>query len=114
MNPLAKELNEIIKNANLHIYEMLSKVGKNLYFPKGILSQSAEAREKAYRFNATLGIAKEGGRTMYMPSVMAMISGLEPEESVSYAPSFGILPLREAWREAIIQKNPPSKERYSI
>jgi len=47
MNPLAKELNENILKANPHIYEMLSQVGKKLYFPKGILTQSAEAKEKA-------------------------------------------------------------------
>ena len=106
MNPLAKELNEIIKKANIHIYEMLSEVGKNLFYPKGILTQSAEAKEKAHKFNATIGMATEKGRTMYLPSVMAMLSGLEPEESITYAPSYGIMPLRKAWKEAIIEKNP--------
>ena len=38
MNPIAKELNEIIKQANIHIYEMLSDVGKNLFFPRVELS----------------------------------------------------------------------------
>ena len=106
MNPLAQELNEIITPANRHVFEMLSEVGKNLYFPKGILSQSAEAKEKAYRFNATIGMATEKGRTMHLPSVMAMINRLEPEESLTYAPSFGIMPLRKAWKAAILQKNP--------
>ena len=106
MNPLAKELNDIIKEANIHVFEMLSEVGKNLFFPKGILSQSAEAKEKAYRFNATIGMATERGRAMHLPSVMAMINELEPEETLSYAPSFGIKPLREAWKEAIFRKNP--------
>jgi len=106
MNPLAQELNDIIQKTNVHIYEMLSDVGKKLFFPKGILTQSAEAKEKAHRFNATVGMATEKGRTMYLPSVMAMIDGLEPEESITYAPSFGIMPLREAWREEIIEKNP--------
>ena len=54
MNPLALELNEVIKQENVHLYEMLSEVGKNLFFPKGILTQSAEAKEKAHRFNATI------------------------------------------------------------
>jgi aspartate/methionine/tyrosine aminotransferase len=106
MNPLAQELNEIIRPANPHVYEMLSGVGKNLYFPKGILSQSAEAKEKAHKFNATIGMATEKGRTMHLPSVMAMIQGLEPEEALTYAPSYGIMPLRKAWKEAILQKNP--------
>jgi aspartate/methionine/tyrosine aminotransferase len=110
MYPLAQELNEIIKAGNIHIYEMLSDVGKNLYFPKGILSQSAEAKEKAHLFNATIGMATENKRTMYLPSIMAQIDGLEPEEVLSYAPSFGSMPLRKAWQEALIKKNPSLAE----
>ena len=106
MNPLAQELNKTIEEANSHVYEMLSKVGKNLFFPKGILSQSAEAKEKAHKFNATIGMATEKGQTMHLPSVMAMIHGLQPSETLTYAPSFGIMPLRKAWKEALIEKNP--------
>jgi aspartate/methionine/tyrosine aminotransferase len=106
MNPLAVELNEAIQKANNHVYEMLSEVGKNLFFPKGILTQSAEAKEKAHKFNATIGMATEKGRTMYLPSVMTMLSGLEPEETLTYAPSFGIPALRKAWKDALFEKNP--------
>jgi aspartate/methionine/tyrosine aminotransferase len=106
MNPLASELNEILQQANPHLYEMLSAVGKNLFFPKGILSQSAEAKEKAHRFNATIGIATESGRTMHLPSVMAMMPGFAPEEALTYAPSFGIMPLRKAWQASLAAKNP--------
>jgi aspartate/methionine/tyrosine aminotransferase len=106
MNPIAKELNDTILEANPHVYEMLSEAGKDLFFPKGILSQSAEAKEKAHRFNATIGMATEKGRTMFMPSVMASVKGMEPEEALTYAPSFGILPLRRIWKEAMYQKNP--------
>ena len=80
MNPLAQELNQVIQAANPHVFEMLSQVGKELYFPKGILSQSAEAKEKAHKFNATIGMATEGGRTMYLPSVMSMISCSYPRK----------------------------------
>lgn len=106
MNPIAQELNKVIRAGNPNIYDTLSSVGKNLFFPKGILSQGAEAKEKAYRFNATIGMATEKGSTMYLPSVMASIQGLKPEEALTYAPSFGILPLREAWREQLFLKNP--------
>lgn len=106
MNPLAAELNEVIRKSNIHIYEMLSEVGKNLFFPKGILTQSAEAKEKAHKFNATIGMATEKGRTMYLPSVMTMLSGFEPEETLTYAPSFGIPSLRKAWKEIMVRKNP--------
>ena len=103
MNPLAAELNEVIRKSNIHIYEMLSEVGKNLFFPKGILTQSAEAKEKAHKFNATIGMATEKGRTMYLPSVMTMLSGFEPEETLTYAPSFGIPSLRKAWKEIMVR-----------
>jgi len=106
MNPIAKELNDALKKANAHVYEMLSRVGKNLFFPKGILAQSAEAKKKANKFNATIGMATEKGRTMYLPSIMDMVPGLAPEEALTYAPSFGIMPLREAWRDSLFEKNP--------
>ena len=95
MNPIAEELNGIIQNGNPQVYDMLSNVGKNLFFPKGILSQSAEAKGKAHRFNATIGMATEKGDTMFLPSVMAMLNDISPAEALTYAPSFGIMPLRE-------------------
>ncbi|MFC1494543.1 aminotransferase class I/II-fold pyridoxal phosphate-dependent enzyme [Thermodesulfobacteriota bacterium] len=106
MNPLAQELNEIIKKSNPNIYEMLSKAGKSLFFPKGILSQSAEAKQKAHKFNATIGMAKEKGETMYLPTIMEQIGKIGPDESLTYAPSYGIMGLRKAWKESIIDKNP--------
>ena len=106
MNPIAKELNAIIEAGNSDVYDMLSGVGKNLFFPKGILSQSAEAKEKAFKFNATIGMATEKGDTMFLPSVMAPLNGISPREALTYAPSFGILPLREAWKEELYLKNP--------
>ncbi len=60
MNPLAEKLNETIRQRSPVVLELLSKLGRSLYFPRGILSQSAEAREKAHRFNATIGEATEG------------------------------------------------------
>ena len=106
MNPIAKELNQIIQNDNPVFMEMLSEVGKELFFPKGILSQSAEAKEKAHKLNATIGIATEEGKTMHFNSIMHNIKGLRPEESLTYAPSFGILALREKWQRSQLEKNP--------
>ena len=106
MNPLAAELNQTLQNENPYLYEMLSHVGKQLFFPKGILTQSAEAKDKAYRFNATIGMATEKGRTMHLPSIMSHIKEFEAEESLTYAPSYGILPLRQTWQKTIFEKNP--------
>jgi aspartate/methionine/tyrosine aminotransferase len=111
MNPLAIELNEIIKKTNPHIYDMLSDVGKSLYFPKGILTQSAEANSKAKRFNATIGMATEKGKTMHLSSVMALIGNISPEESLTYAPSYGTAGLRKAWKNYLLDKNPPLKDK---
>jgi aspartate/methionine/tyrosine aminotransferase len=105
MNPIAQELNEIIQDANPNIYDMLSEKGKNLYFPKGILSQGAEAKQKASKYNATIGIATEGGVPMHLPSIMAYIN-LPPNQALNYAPSFGKPELRETWQQLIFTKNP--------
>ena len=45
VNPLASALNQDIIDSNETIFELLSKYGKRLYFPKGIISQSQEAKE---------------------------------------------------------------------
>ncbi len=115
MNPIAQDLNKIIKEANIHVYEMLSDVGKKLFFPKGILSQSAEAKEKAHKFNATIGMATEKGNLMFLSSVVGMLNQLTPQEALSYAPSFGIMPLRQLWRNQLGEKNPSLKGKaYSL
>ena len=105
MNPIAQELNHVIETGNPHLLEMLSGIGKALFFPKGILSQSAEAKEKAHRLNATIGIAKEGGRTMRFDSIMETIKDIPPSQSLTYAPSFGIPGLRKVWQDSIYTKN---------
>jgi aspartate/methionine/tyrosine aminotransferase len=109
MNPLAVELNQAIEQCNPQILAMLSGVGKQLYFPKGILSQSAEAKEKAHRINATIGIAKEAGHTMVFDTVMASVHGIRASQSLTYAPSFGIPALRQQWQQEIFTKNPSLK-----
>ena len=106
MNPIAAELNATLDAYNVHVCEMLSEVGKKLFFPKGILSQGAEAKGKAHRFNATIGMATEHGGTMYLPTVMSMLPMFTPEEVLTYAPSYGIMPLRKAWKQAEYEKNP--------
>ena len=106
MNPLAKELNQIIEQGNANLFQMLSNVGRQLFFPKGILSQSAEAKEKAHRINATIGIAKELGHTMRFDSVMASLQDIKASEALTYAPSFGIPALRKRWQEDLYLKNP--------
>jgi len=106
MNPIAKKLNQIITAGNANLMAMFSDIGQNLFFPKGILTQSAEAKEKAHKFNATVGIATENGHTMHLPSMMNAITGITPEDALTYAPSYGLPELRQTWREALHRKNP--------
>jgi aspartate/methionine/tyrosine aminotransferase len=103
---LATELNRAIQKETPDVYAMLSDLGRELYFPKGILTQSAEARQKATRYNATIGIAREGNRAMHLPSVMRRFASLSPDDALPYAPSFGLPALRTKWREHIQAANP--------
>jgi len=105
-NPLAVELNEIIQRESPQVFEMLSALGRELYFPKGILTQTAEAKQKAKQHNATIGIAKENGQAMYLDSVMRYFVDLKPDELLPYAPSPGRPDLRAKWKEMIVEKNP--------
>ncbi len=88
------------------MFDMLSELGRELYFPKGILTQSAETKQKATRYNATIGIAKENGAAMHLPSVMRQFAFLSPDEAVPYAPATGVPVLRAKWREHIQSTNP--------
>jgi aspartate/methionine/tyrosine aminotransferase len=106
MNPIAESLNRTLQDAGEPIYDMLSEVGKKLFFPKGILTQGAEAKEKAHRMNATIGIATEASGIMHLPSVMERICDLAPENSITYAPSYGIPGLRQTWQQSLMLKNP--------
>ena len=105
MNDLAVQLNTDIINENHHIYDMLSTLGKNVYYPKGILSQSSEAAQKATRFNATIGIATEGNEPMHFQHIQEQLSGYEPKEIYPYAPPAGVQKLREVWKVKIIKDN---------
>src|SRR6058998_1872009 len=104
--PLARELNERLAKAAPEVFEMLSSLGRRLYFPKGILTQGAEAKQKAHKLNATIGIATEGGAPMHLPSIAAHLVDVSPDEAFNYAPPAGQQKLRERWREKMIAENP--------
>jgi aspartate/methionine/tyrosine aminotransferase len=107
MNPLARQLNETLERENPHVYAMLSSLGKSIYFPKeGILSQSAEAKVKAKAFNATIGIATEGGQPMHLKVIQDTLSAYAPKDIYEYAPPAGKPELRTAWRRKMLEENP--------
>ncbi|MBN2873478.1 MAG: aminotransferase class I/II-fold pyridoxal phosphate-dependent enzyme [Spirochaetales bacterium] len=104
MNALAEELNRTLEGSCAG--RLLSEVGTRMYYPKGILTQSAEAGERAKRFNATIGMAFSKGQPMALDAVKDHLPGLTNREAVAYAPTAGVLATREAWRVELLRKNP--------
>jgi aspartate/methionine/tyrosine aminotransferase len=108
--PLAAELNALLEKEAPAVLDMLSDLGRRFYFPKGIISQSAEAKAKAHRFNATIGIATEKGGPMHLPSLQKYFN-LEAADLYPYAPTGGKPALREAWRKKQQRENPSQREK---
>jgi aspartate/methionine/tyrosine aminotransferase len=106
MHPLAEESNATIKAASPAVFSMLSELGRELFYPKGILTQTAESREKAHKYDATIGIARYGGQAMNLPVVMDLFTGFTPDQALDYAPSTGNAALRRRWLEDMFKKNP--------
>lgn len=106
MNPLAEELNATIRRCSEPFFGVLSGLGRELFFPKGILTQTAEAREDAHRLNATIGEARAGGEAMHLGVIMDRLEGLSPDEALRYAPATGNPALRRRWLEDMLRKNP--------
>ncbi len=104
MNSLAEELNSILRGSIVD--DLLSDFGRRFYFPKGIVAQSAEAKEKATKFNATVGMATSKGKPMFLNSVRDQISELSESDVFPYAPTPGVLDLRNKWRKEMDEKNP--------
>jgi len=105
MTTEAAEINRIIKDANPHVFDMLSQNGKRIFFPTaGILAQTAQA--SGVGLNATIGTAiDDSGGVMRLPSVVSQIPG-GGSDILSYAPNLGKPELRKAWRGMILKKNP--------
>ena len=104
MNPLAQELNAVLDGTVAG--RLFSGLGKRLYFPKGIIAQSAEAKKLGHRANATIGMAYEGGRPLLLSAIADGLPTLSSAESVAYAPTAGVEQARTAWKEAMAKKNP--------
>ena len=101
-------LNSSIQAENIHVYEMLSNKGKEIFFPKlGILAQAAQAKGKT--INATIGEAiADNGKSMYLPEFDKYLN-METENIFPYAPSFGKPEIRSTWKSFIYKKNPSLK-----
>jgi aspartate/methionine/tyrosine aminotransferase len=104
MNALAQELNEVLQDTVAE--RLFSDFGKRIYFPRGIVAQTAEANRNAHRFNATVGMAFEEGEPLRLPSLARFFHELSPRETVAYAPTPGVAELRSLWRDQMLEKNP--------
>ncbi len=106
MNEIAQNLNQQMQQENPYAYELLSELGKKLFYPKGILTQTAEAKQKAYRFNATIGIATEKDGPMFLPLIQETLTKYAPKDLYPYAPPAGKPELRQLWQEKMLKENP--------
>jgi aspartate/methionine/tyrosine aminotransferase len=88
----------------------MSALGHRLYFPNGIIAQSAEAKKSATRANATIGMAFQQGKPLILSAAAEATPGLSAAESVVYAPTAGAEPVRQLWKEALLKKNPSLKD----
>ena len=109
MNEIARKLNETLEGTIAGT--LLSARGRRMYFPRGIVAQSAEAKKDAHRLNATAGIATQGGQPLFLSPIRAHIPQLEPAEIFSYAPTAGLPELRAMWLQEMMEKNPSLKGR---
>jgi aspartate/methionine/tyrosine aminotransferase len=104
MHFLAQELNKALEDSVAGA--LLSDLGKRIYFPKGIIAQGAEAKQLGKRANATIGMAIAGGKPVVLEEIASQMPHLSAEEFVGYAPTAGILELRELWKTLLVKKNP--------
>jgi len=104
MNAIAKELNDILQGSAAA--ELLSGMGREMFFPKGIVAQSGEAKQKAHTYNATVGMATHKGDPVFLPSIHKEFSGLDSGDIFPYAPTPGDPKLRKVWKDEMVRKNP--------
>lgn len=104
MHPIAEESNQRL--ASTVVGRTLSRFGQRIYFPKGIVAQSTEAKKSATTFNATVGVALADGEPMILPTIQDNLPRLSPSEAIDYAPPGGDNRLRTIWKEEMLRKNP--------
>ncbi|EKU45595.1 aminotransferase class I/II-fold pyridoxal phosphate-dependent enzyme [Staphylococcus massiliensis] len=108
MNPIALELNEKLKKSSPKLLDMFSDLGSSMYYPKGILSQSADA--KATKYNATIGMATNDKGMMYADDLYDVFNHLPENQVFPYAPPQGLESLRTLWLNKFLKENPDLNE----
>ena len=101
---LAQELNQVLEGTTPG--QLLSDFGRRMYFPKGIIAQSNEAKQLGKVANATIGMTVHEGKPVILPCIQKQTPALTPQELVAYSPTAGNPELREIWKEKLLEKNP--------
>ena len=108
VNPIAQELNAAIKRGNPHLMEMLSKVGRRLFFPKGIPGPERRGQGKGRSAFSTRPSASPPSTSIpwFCPRSWNISTAveIEPRESLTYAPSFGLPELRQMLERGHLRK----------
>ncbi|WP_026043562.1 aminotransferase class I/II-fold pyridoxal phosphate-dependent enzyme [Treponema primitia] len=107
MNPLAVELNTVLDGSATG--RLLSSLGRRLFFPRGIIAQSNEAKQLAPVRNATIGMAFHKGQPLILSAISDSMPTLTAKETVTYAPTAGVEEVRRAWKDSMVKKNPSMK-----
>ena len=77
-----------------------------MYFPKGIIAQSEEAKKGASKANGTIGMTIINGTPAILPSIQKSVPSFDARSLVAYAPTAGQKEFRTIWQKQIIDKNP--------
>lgn len=104
MHPAAEQLNQRLEGTIIR--RMLSSLGEQIFFPRGIVAQAAEAAAHAHRFDATVGMAYSHGEPIMLESIRRSVPGISPKQSVGYSPTPGNAELRRRWQQEQYRKNP--------
>lgn len=107
LNPLAQELNDTLSGTVAAA--LFSDLGKRIFFPKGIIAQSGEAKKLGKTANGTIGMTVINGTPAILDCVHKSAPDLANGELVAYAPTAGIPQLRVLWKEKLLLKNPSLK-----
>ena len=100
------------------LYKALSDVGKRIFLPDGIFYWTGRAKTEAI-YSATLGAAYayekdfiSGGSSEWIPcylnGINSYFKGFNVNQFIPYSPISGVLDLRLAWKDFILQKSPYS------
>ncbi len=94
----AESLNAVLARHAPAAHALLSPLGKRAVFPKGILAQTAEAKD--CRLKATIGQITDGGsRPLPLPVMSEAMGALDARMTFLYSPQEGQARLRQLWAQ---------------